>query len=192
MPGHPPSPKNLSHSLNTGRLSSVFQQADQAGRHLDLHGWAHRPPLDLSDRRRRPTTSFGRPWACLVAPWMATPRFCRSHDPPPTGVRVAFLAPQPPSPPPLPSWTRRRGMASSSAIWPWHHTASPGHEHRPPAPATLTSPSHCRHLWRRRPRAWLAVAAPSTRTATTRLPAPARADARHSSSVPGCGLRAKP
>ena len=112
-------------------------------------------PTRLSDRRRRPTTSFGRPWACLVAPWMATPRFCRSHDLPPTGVRVAFLAPQPPSPPPLPSWTRRRGMASSSAIWPWHHTAPPGHEHRPPAPATLTSPSHRRYLRRRRPRAWL-------------------------------------
>ena len=72
---------------------ACLQQADQAGRHLDLHGWAHRPPLDLSDRRRRSTTSFGRPWACLVAPWMATPRFCRSHDLPPTGVRVAFLAP---------------------------------------------------------------------------------------------------
>ena len=113
------------------------------------------PPLDLSDRRRRLTTSFGRPRACLVAPWVATPRICRSHDLPPTGVRVAFLAPQPPSPPPLPSWARRRGMASSSAIGSWHHPAPPGHEHCPPAPATLTSPSHCRHLWRRRPWAWL-------------------------------------
>ena len=45
IPGHPLSQEfvtQLEHG--PAAAAACLQQADQAGRHLDLHGWAHRPP----------------------------------------------------------------------------------------------------------------------------------------------------
>ena len=135
-------------------VAACLQQADQAGRHLDLHGWAHRPPWTslIGDAAPPPPLADREP-----AWW----RHGWQH---PASVAVTTYHRQECVLPSL-SPTHRALLRSQAGPAPGHGFSQchltlaphclPRHEHRPPAPAPLTSASHCRHLWRRRPRAWL-------------------------------------
>ena len=195
IPGHPPSPKSLSPSLNTGRLRqqrASNKPTKQAGTLTFMAG--HTAPAGPLCSATPPHHLLW-PTVSLLGGAMVgnTPLLSQSR---PTTDKSACCLPCPP--PTEPSSAPKLDQAPGHGFSQCHLTLAP---HCLPRPWTSPFGAGSAYLCPSLPppvastAEGMAVAGPYTRTATTRLPAPARApwpDARQSSSVPGCGWHAKP